>query len=126
MPERPPHLVRNAVLRSLRFRCPRCGQGPTLRTVFAHHPRCSSCGLVYVPDSVDHGMFMYASTAAVTGLFLIGYFLIGFPTSGWARVCVGAAGLVLMLVTAPFRRSLGIGLIYAADVLFAPDDVENR
>jgi hypothetical protein len=63
-------------------------------------------------------MFMYFSTATITGLFVICYFLIGFPTGGWARVGVGAMGLGLMAVTAPFRRSLGIGVIYLAEVHF--------
>lgn len=63
-------------------------------------------------------MFMYFSTAAITGLFLFGYFLIGFPSGGWARAGVGAMGLALMVATAPLRRSLGIGVIYLAEVHF--------
>ena len=92
-----------------------------MKAWFEHYERCSDCGQVYAPDPVDLGMFMYLSTAAITGLFLFGYFLIGFPESGWSRAAVGAAGLGLMVVTAPVRRSLGIGLIYAAEILFAPD-----
>jgi len=122
MAERPPHIVRKAILWSIKLRCPRCGQGPTLKGFFAHRTQCPACGLIYVPDPVDHGMFMYFSTAAVTGLFLMGFFLIGFPVGGWARGLVGVSGLGIMVVTSPIRRSLGIGLIYLAEVFFAPDE----
>jgi hypothetical protein len=66
-------------------------------------------------------MFLYLSTAAVTGAYLIGYFLIGFPESGWGRFWVGASGVGLMVLTAPLRRSLGIGILYLAEIFFSAE-----
>jgi len=35
--------------RSLRLRCPRCGEGPLFRRMYAMHATCSHCGLKYEP-----------------------------------------------------------------------------
>ncbi|HCU23569.1 MAG TPA: hypothetical protein DF383_01020 [Deltaproteobacteria bacterium] len=121
MSEKSSRTVFKALFFALKMRCPRCGRGHTLQSWSTPYEHCFDCGLRYVPDPVDLGMFMYVSTAAITGIFLLAYFLIGFPESGWARIVIGAAGLAFILLTAPLRRSLGIGFNYATDILFAPE-----
>jgi uncharacterized protein (DUF983 family) len=42
-------------LRTLRNRCPRCNEGPVLKTLFQRHEKCSSCQLEY---SREKGFFI--------------------------------------------------------------------
>jgi uncharacterized protein (DUF983 family) len=43
--QRPPY--ETLMLRAMKLRCPRCGEGPLFRRWFAMHERCSSCGLKF-------------------------------------------------------------------------------
>ncbi len=104
--------------RVVRGRCPRCGEGAIHGTKWQKNPACEKCSLPYVRDTVDFAMLMYVSTAAITGLFVIGYFVIGFPATGWYRLGVAAGALTLMIGTAPLRRSLVVGFLYLSHVFF--------
>jgi uncharacterized protein (DUF983 family) len=107
--------------RGFRCRCPNCGQGRTFGKWFQDQEQCSVCGIRYVKDPIDAGAFLYFSTATITGFFLFGYFLIGFP-SGWKqRTAVGVAGILIILATRPVRWSLAITIDYLSELFLNPD-----
>ncbi len=96
--------------RGFRLRCPRCGKATLYRRWNQLHEQCRVCRWVFFADKVDGMAFMYISTAAITGLFVIGFLLIGFPTNWGARMLVVGIALVIMVATLPVRKSLAIAL----------------
>ena len=99
--------------RALRFRCPRCGEGAIYRRAltYSEYDSCPACGLEFDPRG-ETVVFMYLSTAVLTGCMFIGLLLI--PPVHLARYRVGlvATALALYLGTTPLRKSLAIALLY--------------
>ncbi|MCA1827180.1 MAG: hypothetical protein ABR567_16260 [Myxococcales bacterium] len=102
------------LVRGLRLRCPRCGEGRIFRRwwTYTEYRECQRCDLVY--DRRGESLaFMYLSTAFLTGvMFLV---LITLPPRGslWTyRVGLVAGALTLYAVTMPFRKGLAIALNY--------------
>jgi uncharacterized protein (DUF983 family) len=104
--------VRDVLARALRQRCPACGGAPIFERRFVLVRECPSCGLEIRSREPNTWFFMYVSTAAITGVFLLLY-LFALPR-GWrlARVLTFAAAAASFLGTMPLRKSLAIALDY--------------
>lgn len=99
--------------RALRLRCPRCGEGRIFASVvrYREHERCGACGLVFDPRG-ESLIFMYLSTAFLTGCIGI-VMLSTHPASQlWGRAALVAGALAVYLLTMPTRKSLAIALNY--------------
>jgi uncharacterized protein (DUF983 family) len=79
-------IIRNApkiLLRSLRLRCPSCGQGSLYKSVFKMEKECSHCEMIF---EREHGYFVGAiyinvvATELLLGIIYFTYFLIS-PSS---------------------------------------------
>ena len=107
--------ILTGVLRGLRCRCPQCGQGRLYRSFFKEHEACSVCGTKFDWYSGEVLGFLYISTAAVTGFFVIAM-LVWNPANVWVgRAVIVSAALVAYVVTTPARKGAALGVKMAID-----------
>jgi uncharacterized protein (DUF983 family) len=103
--------IRTLISRALRLRCPRCGEGPIFRRLitYSEHAACPRCGFVYDPRG-ESLVFMYFSTAFLTGIMVVVMLLTHPEDVAWARVRIVAAALALYVLSMPSRKALAIAL----------------
>lgn len=115
MARSPSLTLREAILRGLRKRCPRCGEGPLFSGWNQLRESCPVCGLAYEKRAGDTWFFMYMSTGALTGILLITLFLIR-PRVVWlGQVAVSVAAVALIGLTLPHRKGVAVALDYLID-----------
>jgi uncharacterized protein (DUF983 family) len=115
-------VIRLALGRGVRKRCPHCGEGPLFEG-WQHLERCSSCGLVFERNPGDTWAFtVIGDRVPVAALIVLIYF--GVVRSHPAAGLLALFLLGLLLVwTAPNRWGLGIALHYLSRVYWPdPDD----
>ena len=131
MPSRS-HLVRTAIGRGLRKRCPHCGEG-RLFAGWSHLDRCSSCGLVFVRNPGDTWAFtILGDRLPIAAMIVVVYFGVGRLPAAWGPAILVVLG-VLLLWTSPNRWGVGIALHYLsrrywpdpADPIPPPRDVSS-
>jgi len=99
--------------RALAMKCPACGRAPIFdRSGWTLHNTCPSCGLDLRDREQNTYFFMYVSTAAITGVFLL--FMLFFMPGNvpLARVLVIAVSSAVFIGTIPLRKSIAIALDY--------------
>lgn len=106
-----------ALLRGLRKRCPRCGQGSMFNGWYTIRERCLPCSLPFEPRDGDTWAFMYLSTGFLTGLFIIAMLLIRPDSLMAGRTMIVIGAIVVIVGTLPYRK----GLAVAVDYLTMPD-----
>ena len=115
-------LIRTALRRGLRKRCPHCGEGP-LFSGWSHLERCSVCGLVFSRNPGDTWAFIIIGDRLPLAAMIV---LIYFGVGRFHRV----AGLTMLVVlaalvvwTAPSRWGASIALHYLSRVYW-PDPAD--
>lgn len=99
-----------ALLRGLRRRCPRCGEGALFVRGIKVHERCSVCGLRFQRDPGDTWTFMII-TDRIPILFGIVAVYFGFQPENWlSTVLFFSALAVPMLATLRERQGLALAL----------------
>ena len=115
-------LIRTALWRGLRKRCPHCGEGP-LFAGWSHFERCSVCGLVFVPNPGDTWAFVIFGDRLPIGVMIV---VIYFGVVRSYRV-LGLTILVvlvaLLIWTSPNRWGAGIALHYLSRIYW-PDPAD--
>ena len=117
-----PRLIRTALRRGVRKRCPHCGQGP-LFSGWSHVERCSVCGLVFARDPGDTWAFtIIGNRVPVAAMIALIYFGVvrSHPTLGVTLLVVLAA---LVIWTARARWGVAIALHYLSRVYW-PDPAD--
>ena len=66
---------------------------------------CPACGFSLITKEPDTWFFMYMSTAGMTGLFMIIFFLVS-QDSIAVRILVPAAAAFFFILTHPLRKSM--------------------
>jgi uncharacterized protein (DUF983 family) len=120
--DRSPKLIRTALHRGLRNRCPHCGEG-RLFSGWSHIDRCSSCGLVFVRNPGDTWAFtIIGDRLPIAAMIVLIYFGLtrSHPALGLATI---AALIVLLVWTAPNRWGAGVALHYLSRVYW-PDPAD--
>jgi uncharacterized protein (DUF983 family) len=108
--------VREALLRGLRRRCPRCGEGALFRRWLEINEHCSSCNLVFQPDYGDTWFFLII-TDRIPLLFGIAIVYFGFQMATWlAPVGFFFAMAVPLIATIRQRQGMAIALDYLVRV----------
>lgn len=98
------------LLRGLRRRCPRCGRGALFRTWYDLRAVCPDCGLDYARLAHDTWALIYVSTAALTGVVVVGVvFLRPFNIIVGRFLLAFIAG-ALIVATLPYRKGIAIAL----------------
>jgi uncharacterized protein (DUF983 family) len=99
--------------RSLRLRCPRCGQGKLFAGWFAMHPRCESCGLDFrrEPGFYLGSIYVnYGLTAAVVTVTFVTAQIMGQGRNPILFWTMGAWCLLFPLWFFRYARSLWLGM----------------
>ena len=113
----------SALLRALRLRCPRCGQGRLMRTWFSLRGACANCALLFERgEEDDYWLGAYLLNFIVTEVvfaLMLGVILVAtWPNPPWTTVIV--MGVVQMCLTPilfyPFAKALWL----AFDLVFRP------
>ncbi len=103
---------RTALLRGLRRRCARCGEGRLFRYWVIANDRCSSCGLEFQPNQGDTWMFIVLTDRIPLGFGIAALFL-GFRPHGFLMYSAFLALLAVpMVATMPHRTGVAIALNY--------------
>jgi uncharacterized protein (DUF983 family) len=115
-------LIGTALRRGLRKRCPHCGEG-RLFSGWAQRQRCSTCGLVFVPNPGDTWAFtIIGDRVPLAAMIALIYF--GVIRS---HPALGLTMLILLLAlgiwTTPSRWGAGIALHYLSRVYW-PDPTD--
>jgi uncharacterized protein (DUF983 family) len=100
--------LRSAIIRGLRCRCPRCGQGKLFAGFLTVAPRCEQCGLDYAfADSADGPAFfvMFISGFIVVGSALAVEF--AYEPPYWVHALLWTP-LILLTTLGPLRPMKGL------------------
>ena len=111
-------LIRTAVQRGLRKRCPHCGQG-RLFARWVQLERCSVCGLVYSPNPGDTWAFIiFGDRLPIAAIIAVIYFGVvrSHRVAGLTMLAVLAA---IGLWTTPNRWGVAIALHYLSRIYWA-------
>lgn len=109
---------RRILAHALRKRCPRCGQGHLFAGWYTLHERCAACDLVFESSDGATWAFMYVTTAAITGVFIVAMLTLGAKAYWLWRLLVLPSALVAIAGTLPIRKSLAIASEYVMDMWF--------
>jgi uncharacterized protein (DUF983 family) len=115
-------LIRTALGRGLRNRCPHCGEG-RLFSGWKDVERCSTCGLVFVRNPGDTWAFtIIGDRLPIAAMIVLIYFGVmrSYPLLGLILLLVAVA---LLIWTAPNRWGAGVALHYLSRVLW-PDPAD--
>jgi uncharacterized protein (DUF983 family) len=115
-------LIRTALGRGLRKRCPHCGEGP-LFARWAFIERCSACGLVFARNPGDTWAFtIFGDRLPLGAMIAVIYFgVIRSHRTLGVTLLAGFAALAVW--TTPNRWGVGIALHYLSRVYF-PDSAD--
>ncbi|MEO0475344.1 MAG: DUF983 domain-containing protein [Planctomycetota bacterium] len=107
------------LLRTLRGRCPRCGEGALFVRRFRLHVSCPECGLVYRREQGGMTGQMYLS-AVVTQLFSVALILTIFFGTDWSTSTSILVGIVALLafsyLVLPFTTGAWIAIEFLTDI----------
>ena len=115
-------MIRTALWRGLRNRCPHCGQG-RLYSGWSDLQRCSVCGLVFARNPGDTWAFtIIGDRVPIAVLMVVIYFGVmrAHPALGGMLML---ASVALLIWTAPNRWGVGIALHYLSRVRW-PDPAD--
>lgn len=118
------------LLRGLRLRCPRCGQGHSMKTFFELRETCPVCEVRFErqPGEGTGAMIILLSTLPLIIILL--FFLIYFigVTIPLIPLTLGLSVLLIVLLLVLYRhaRSLWLGVIAATSGLYTDAEYAQR
>ena len=110
--------------RTIRNRCPRCGEGAVLENLFNRHDKCSSCGFQY---SREDGFFIggipisYALICFFWIVPLLMVWIFGWIGLEWLLGLCFAGGIVLPFLSYPYSQCIWLGLYFVFAYNEMPD-----
>jgi uncharacterized protein (DUF983 family) len=113
-PAQPPLHARTVILRGLRRRCPRCGEGPLFRRWIEAYDRCPACGVLYLRNYGDIWMWVLLTDRVPIFLGIVALYF-GFRSYNWATVAGFALALAIPIIGTMRERQ---GLAFALDYLW--------
>ena len=112
-------MIRQALLRGWRRRCPRCGEGELFRRRLETNDDCPSCNLQFQPNHGDTLMFMVITDRIPILFGVIAVYFLGFRSSS---VPITIAFLIAMtlplLATLRQRQGLALSMVYLSRLYF--------
>ena len=116
-------MIRTALLRGLRKRCPHCGRGALFSAWGRHVDRCSFCGLVYERNPGDTWAFTVIGDRIPVAIIIVFIYFGVFRRNHLLGVGVIAGFTALLVWTSPNRWGIGIALHYLSRRLW-PDPAD--
>jgi len=115
-------LIRTALRRGLRERCPHCGEG-RLFSGWSQLERCSHCGLVYVPNPGDTWAFVVLGDRLPIAIMIVCIYLGVVRTHRVVGLTMLAVVVAVALWTTRNRWGAAIALHYLSRVYW-PDPAD--
>lgn len=119
-------IVLLALLRGLRRRCPACGRGRIFSSWYTAHSRCPSCKTDFDRLQDHTWAFMYVTTAMLTGLMIVGMFLLVPASLSRGVVLVAGVAVFVIVGTLPFRKGLALAIEWLIEMRWGEGDGRNR
>ena len=113
-------MIRRALSRGLRKRCPHCGRGELFTRWGNHVDRCVHCGLVYERNPGDTWAFTIIGDRIPVAIIIVFIYFGVFRRSHVLGVVMVLAFTAVLVWTAPNRWGVGIALHYLSRRYF-PD-----
>jgi uncharacterized protein (DUF983 family) len=108
MPDRDPSPLRTAILRGIRGRCPRCGEGALFSGFLTLKPRCERCGLDFsFADSADGPAFFVMSISGFIVVFSALAVEVLYQPPFWLHAVLWLP-LILITTLLPLRPAKGV------------------
>jgi uncharacterized protein (DUF983 family) len=111
-----------AGMRGIRGRCPSCGDSRLFCGWNRLQETCPTCGLALGRIQENTWAFMYMSTAALTGMVVIGMFLLTPADVRVGRVVVFLIAFFLITGTLPIRKGIAIAFEVAIEKRWGSED----
>ncbi len=108
-----PEMAPRVLARSLRMRCPHCGKGAVMRTVFSTNDDCPVCGLRFGREEGFWIGAIYVNLITTQILIIGGLFALMFGTdlSLWTQIAIlVAVGVIFPIVFYPMSMSIWLGM----------------
>jgi uncharacterized protein (DUF983 family) len=90
--------------------CPRCGRGALFRSWYTLRPNCFDCGLSYERLARDTWALIYLSTAALTGVVVVGVVFLRPFDIYLGRIVLACIATALIVLTLPLRKGMAIAV----------------
>lgn len=104
--------------RGLRRRCPHCGRGPLFSRWITFHPRCASCGLVFLRNQGDTWVFVLVMDRLPLFAGIVAIYF-GFRITGWLSGLLFFLAIAgSLLLTMPQRQGVALAMSYLGRVWF--------
>ena len=104
--------IQTVILRGARKQCPDCGKGKIFNGWNILIARCPFCGCEIRRREGECWAFMYFSTAFLTGIIIVGMFMVHPPSILIGQIFVGCVAIGLILFTIPIRKGIAISIDY--------------
>lgn len=107
--------LRTLVVRGIKCLCPRCGEGKIFQSWNVLREQCTACGCPLRVREDETWFFMYMSTAAITGIFIL--FMFAFTPKNFlsAKLGISTLAVLLFIVTTGPRKGLALAIDYFID-----------
>jgi uncharacterized protein (DUF983 family) len=111
-----PASVATVLKRGLRAKCPQCGRGKIFYGWNKVVDACPLCGCELERRGGESWFFTYMSTAFLTGIIILFMLLFRMPSLFLQITVVIAAWFLMIVLTLPVRKSIGIAIDYLVDL----------
>ena len=108
--------VATVLKRALRSRCPQCGEGKIYEGWNKVVDECSVCGCSLERRGGGSWFFTYMSTAFLTGIIVVFMLLVRLPSLTLQIAVIMVAWFLIIVLTLPVRKSIGIAIDYLIDI----------
>ena len=110
-------MIRQALMRGWRRRCPRCGEGELFRRRLEINSACSACGLQFQPNEGDTLMFMMLTDRIPILIGVILVYFLGFRSNSVAITLAFLAAMTVPLIaTLRNRQGLALAMVYLSRI----------
>ena len=114
------------------MQCPRCGDDTLYRrwNIFKNH--CEACGYGFEDREGNCWFFLYSTTAALTGLFVILMLLWKPHDILLGRLVLGTASACVIALSLPMRKGIALALEFVTEtrgsnlLLYKDSEQENK
>lgn len=104
-----------ALRRGLRTLCPRCGKGKLYTRWMVLVDQCPECSCEIKGREGDCWAFLFASTAFITGIFLLIILFTDVSQLLLGQILVGVGAGSSLLLTLPVRKGIAIAIDYVLE-----------
>jgi uncharacterized protein (DUF983 family) len=103
------------LLRGARRRCPRCSQGRLYDRWNVFRKDCEFCHYEFEEREGNCWFFLYSTTAALTGFFIVAILLWRPDNILLGRFVLGSVSIFIIVFSLPIRKGIALALEYLSE-----------